>query len=151
MRLVMPMPAQAARKAFTLIELLISIGIIAVLAAIVIVAISPTKQIGDARNAQRRSDVNTILNAVYQYMLDHEGNPPQDVTTADKQICKMNAVSCHNGISLRALSGTYIPDLPSDPTAEATGTGTNYFLYRNDAGRIVVSAPNSEGGISISR
>lgn len=151
MRLVIPLPAQAARKAFTLIELLISIGIIAVLAAIVIVAISPTKQIGDARNAQRRSDVNTILNAVYQYMLDHDGNPPEDVTTEDKEICKLTAVSCKNGISLRALSGSYIAGLPTDPTASISGTGTNYYMYRNSAGRIVVSAPNSEGGISISR
>ena len=71
-----PMKLRSSREGFTLIELLLVIGIIAILASIVIVAINPTKQMGDARNAQRRSDVNTILNAVYQYAIDNNGTMP---------------------------------------------------------------------------
>ncbi len=61
------------RPAFTLIELLLVIGIIAILSGIVIGALSPARQLGSSRDAKRRSDVNTILNAVYQYSIDHQG------------------------------------------------------------------------------
>ena len=67
---------KTSRKGFTLIELLLVIGIIAILAAIVIVAINPTRQLGQARNAQRNSDVNTLLNAIWQYAIDNSGNMP---------------------------------------------------------------------------
>lgn len=136
--------------AFTLIELLLVIGIIAILAAIIITAINPSKQIGDARNAQRRSDVNTILNGVYQYTIDNEGTPPAGITDVPTEICLMTA-SCNHGISLDLLSGSYLAGMPSDPTADLTGTGTDYFISISENGRISVTAPNAESGISISR
>jgi len=75
-----------ARRGFTLIELLLVVGIIAILASIVIVAINPTKQLGDTRNAQRKADVNTILSAVYQYSIDNNGNLPAGITTTPLNI-----------------------------------------------------------------
>lgn len=71
------------RKGFTLIELLLVIGIIAILASIVIVAINPQRQLAAARNAQRQSDVNTLLNAMYQYIIDEEELPTCLRTSAD--------------------------------------------------------------------
>jgi type IV pilus assembly protein PilA len=116
----------------------------------VIVAINPTKQLGDARNAQRRSDVKTILDAVYQYALDHNGNVPTGITTTAKFICKSGVnVSCNNGVSLNVLTGSYVVAIPSDPQT-STATGTNYKIQSLSNGRITVTAPGAESNASIS-
>ena len=139
------------RRGFTLIELLLVIGIIAILASIVIVAINPTKQLGDARNAQRRSDVNTILNGVYQYAIDTNGNLPTGIPVGTaRKICVSNAASCQFGVDLDALTGAYLVRMPLDPQASATGTGTDYTIVQDSNGRVTVAAPSAEQGETIS-
>lgn len=160
----MSISALRSRRGFTLIELLLVIGIIAILASIVIVAINPTKQLGDARDAQRRSDVNTILNAVYQYAIDHNGNLPGGIPSGTaKVICQsdMSSANCAalnvggitGGVDLAVLTGSYLVKVPKDPLISATATGTNYFIVQDSNGRITVSAPHSEqtSGISVTR
>ena len=141
-----------SRRGFTLIELLLVIGIIAILAAIVIVAINPTKQLGEARDAQRRSDVNTILNAVYQYAIDNSGNMPAGITTTAKEICVTDSADCDAaGVDLEVLTGSYLVKIPVDPRAGSTATGTDYLINRDaTTSRITVSAPEAEQESSIS-
>lgn len=145
-----------SRRGFTLIELLLVIGIIAILASIVIVAINPTKQLGDARDAQRRSDVNTILNAVYQYAIDNNGNLPSGIPTGTAQpICQADydPATCATdilGVNLRVLTGAYLVSIPRDPRVADTGTGTRYNIVQDANGRITVSAPGAEQDTNIS-
>ena len=143
------MSLSSLKRGFTLIELLLVIGIIAILAAIVIVAINPTKQLGDARNAQRRADVNTVLNAVYQYSIDNNGNLPSTITTTETEICKSGVnVDCTGLINLNTLTGSYVVALPNDPQA-ATATSTKYTIFKN-GNRVTVKAPSAEQNASIS-
>ncbi|HLD32669.1 MAG TPA: prepilin-type N-terminal cleavage/methylation domain-containing protein [Candidatus Peribacteraceae bacterium] len=144
----MHLSPRITRAGFTLIELLLVIGIIAILASIVIVAINPTKQLGDARDAQRRSDVNTVLNAVYQYAIDNNGNLPGNIPTGTAaEICRetLDPATCiaAGDVNLRMLTGTYLVSLPTDPQY-ATSTGTLYFIIQDANGRITVSAPATE-------
>lgn len=143
------MKIRSARGGFTLIELLLVIGIIAILAAIVIVAINPTKQLGDARNAQRRSDVNTILNSVYQYSIDNNGQIPSSITTSVLEICRTTPTAVCTGLAdLDVLTGSYVVAMPVDPQETDLNT-TGYTIVRDSNGRITVAAPAAEQSATI--
>lgn len=129
--------------------MLLVVGAIAILAGIVILAINPAKQIGDTRNARRRADVNTILNAVYQYFVDN-GSVPSTITTSSTVICD-TGVSC-SGIDLSALTSgeKYLVSIPVDPTQASTTLVTGYYIYKDTNNRITVTAPNAENSVTIS-
>jgi len=138
------------QRGFTLIEVLLVVAIIAILAGIVILAVNPGKQLGDTRNAERKADVN-ILNAVYQYSIDNQGNLPSSITTTATDICATGASSCTGLVDLSVLSnnGKYLVAIPSDPQT-GTSTDTHYQIAQNANGRVTVSAPSAEQGETIS-
>ena len=135
-------------EGFTLIEILIVIGIIAILAGIVLVAINPARQFRQASNTQRESNVNAILNAIGQYTVDHKGDNSGiglGTTTAAKVIGdgagQLNICA--------QLVPIYIPALPSDPNSSKKGVGVSncsayeigYTAEVDSNGRITVKAP----------
>jgi len=53
----------------------------------------------------------------------------------------------NNSTSLWLLSGAYLVDIPHDPSAPATATGTRYLIKSDiNTSRITVSAPGAENG-----
>jgi hypothetical protein len=105
--------------------------------------------LGDARNAQRRADVNTILNAVYQYSIDNNGNLPSTITTTTTEVCRSGVnVNCTGLINLNVLTGSYVVALPADPQA-ATATSTKYTIVKS-GNRVTVAAPSAEQSATIS-
>lgn len=139
-----------SKRGFTLLEILLVVAAIAILAGIVIFAINPGKQLGDTRNSQRHSNVDTILNAVYQYSVDNSGNLPATITTTPTEICKTGAASCTGLIDLSVLTANekYLTAMPTDPQDSSTN-GTNYQISKDANGRVTVSAPNAEQGATI--
>lgn len=147
-------------RGFTLLEVLLVIAIIAILAAIVIIAINPGKQLEDARNTQRRSDVNTIINAIYQYSIDNSGDLPGGLDlaaalcpmAADNNICTTGG-ACAGILDIGALTVAeeYLVSMPTDPT-DATANDTGYRACKSGNGRVTVDAPFAENtAISVTR
>lgn len=138
------------KQGFTLLEILLVVAAIAILAGIVIIAINPTKQLGDTRNAQRRIDVNTILNATYQYALDNNGTLPASITTSATEICATGG-TCTGLIDLSVLTASekYIVSLPKDPST-STVNSTKYTIFKNVNNRVTVAAPSAEQSAVIS-
>src|SRR3989344_2503582 len=104
-------------RGFTLVELLVVIGILAILLAIVLIAINPARQFAQARNTQRESDVNELLDAIYAYAADNNGNLPAGIDATVKTIT--STAGATNVDLCTDLVPRYIADLPIDPT---TGT-----------------------------
>ena len=133
-------------KGFTLIEILVVIGMIAILATIVIIAINPGRQFAQSRNSQRVSNVNAILNAVGQNIADNKGVficASQPTTTpADIKSGGMDLMPC--------LVPTYLSAVLFDPK---TGTSTSvssydtkYVVSADVNNRITVQADDAELG-----
>lgn len=143
---------------FTLVEILLVVAIIAILAAIVIIAVNPARQLAQTRNAQRKVDANTILNAVYQHLIDNSGNLIGEITTNPKEVCLTGtgvaSSTCGGAADLEVLTNSerYIVRIPVDPSGatSSTATGTGYQIFKTANGRVTVRAPGAEVSESIS-
>ena len=63
-------------KGFTLVELLIVIGIITALAGVILIAVDPARLRAQARNSARWMEARSILESVVEYAADNDGTPP---------------------------------------------------------------------------
>lgn len=147
----------AHKKGFTLLEVILVFAAFAILVGIVILAFNPQKQISDSKNSQRRTDITTILNAVYQFSLDHQGKLPETIGTTTAEICNSSVAttSCAGLVNLTdALTSVeqYVTGIPIDPRASTTN-GTGYFIFKAANEHVTVSAPLAEQGeiISVTR
>ncbi len=151
---------KSASKGFTLLEILLVVGIIAILAGIVIVAINPSKQLATVRNTERKSDIKQINNAITQFYIDNAYYPASTtITTTLKEICDTgtatSSATCGDLVNLTELVPTYLVAIPVDPSgasstlafipkAYAATGGTGYKVGTDSSNKIVMTAPLAE-------
>lgn len=161
------------KKGFTLIELLIVIGIISILAGIVLVAVNPAQQFGKANDSERKSEISSVLSAIYQYQTSPtaRGALPQCLTgvgqaAAAIPVCDPDAsgnIGANNGFEGAIQLGTtadaahyncattlipsYLREMPVDPTSTFTAADTGYYVCKQTDGaieRVYVIAAGTE-------
>ncbi len=148
------------RRGFSIIELLISMAILVVVAAIGIIAFNPAKQFAGARNSKRMTDLNSILVAVQQNIADTNqagvfSCGAGDIPTTTKRM----ANGTGNYDIAPCLISTYLSSLPFDSSTSsahytsASDYNTGYNILRSVVGtstQIIISAPAAELGKTIS-
>lgn len=161
-------------NAFTLIELLIVIAVMAILTSVVFVALNPLGRFQDARNNTRWTDVNTILQAIKIDQVDNGGTYLTEISdlTADLYYMIGEGSTCNltcanptvvlqsDCVDLVSLADEgYMPSVPYDPNATGADTDHSYYyMLRATNGTITVGSCSEEAGsgastpqISVSR
>lgn len=131
------------QKGFTLVELLIVIGILGILLAIVLVALNPARQFAQTNNVKRSSDINAILNGVHQFAADNRGALPAGIGTAVANVSSAGADICADLVPL------YIAQLPVDPgTADGDPIDSTCPVGYDTGYQIITSATNNRVTVS---
>lgn len=157
------------KKGFTLIELLLVIAILSILLVVVFAALNPAKRLVDTRDARRWNDVNQILTAIHECIVDNDaatclgtytaGNTYEIVydpgAGAPSSGCQAVCTGATLDTSCQALDTTlasYLKTIPVDPVAPVSGH-TSYSLNVDSNGLITIAACGVEGTnpISVSR
>ena len=149
-------------RGFTLIELLIVITIIAALAVTVFVALNPAQRLKDARGARRSTDVDTILTAIHETIVDNKGSYPSNLAAANTVTqlgngssgctlsgsgnCSVTSLVCSDLMTGAINTSPYLKSMPLDPLGGTTYTASKsgYTVIRDSNGIVTVTACGSE-------
>jgi len=122
------MTIKKEKNHFTLIELLIVVGIIAVLSSVVVAGTSAAR--AQARDNQRKADLAAYQNALQLYFNDHKSYP------LNNQDCNVEGNCLATQVLVSLVNEGYLESLPVDPRNSgqfqyrySATDGSNYKLY----------------------
>lgn len=150
------------QRGFTLIELLVVISIIAILSTVVFVALNPAGRFQDARNSRRFSDVNNLLTAIHECIVDNAGATASCLASGAGalvagsiyEITNAGTTASCNGVCAASSAAScadisdelaaYLASLPADPGG-VTNNHTEYSVSVDSNGIVTVAACSAEG------
>jgi len=150
-------------KGFTLIELLVVIAIISILAVIVFVALDPITRLAEARNSRRWGDVNNLLTAMHECLVDNDGalascggvpvagetyEIVSDASSGCDDVCTGVTSDTHCA-DLDTPLVAYLKTLPTDPGGVTAGH-TEYSISIDSNNIITITACSAENSAAIS-
>jgi len=123
-------------KGFTLVEMLVAIGILGIMATAALVVLNPFTQIQKGNDAKRKADLSQIQKALEIYYQDYGAYP-------DQSGFELDPITSSPGITpvlktLKTWGSTWRPYMnviPSDPVSTknyvyyVTNNGQSYYLY----------------------
>lgn len=115
------MAIKKEKNHFTLIELLIVVGIIAVLSSVVVAGTSAAR--AQARDNQRKADLAAYQNALQLYFNDHKSYP------LNNQDCNVEGNCLATQVLASLVNEGYLESLPVDPL----NTGDSKYRYSNNS------------------
>lgn len=148
------------RRGFTLIELTISITLMAILIGVYFLAANPGGQLASSRNTERKLHLQTIMNNLQQAVAD-QGKGGLNFSCSPSGLLptstmRMTSVSGPGNYNIApCLIPTYAFSLPFDPIAagghyaSASDYDTGYGIVIASSGVITLSAPYAELGKTI--
>jgi type IV pilus assembly protein PilA len=151
MRLLLPVNNKGGdSEGFTLVELLVVIGILTILLSIALIAINPLRQFKQADNTRRRSDILAILNAITEYAADNSGSLPGTLSSVSSSAETLASDTSSGNIDFCSyIVPTYIAAMPYDPdsgnwtSCSSYDTGYTVIVSASD-NRVTVNAPSAE-------
>ncbi len=130
------------KKGFTLLELLIVIGILAILATAVTLVLNPAELLRQARDGNRLNDLRALNNAIGLFITASSSLPGNifnctvgtapytgDIGTCATNVSTVTSGAGWVGVNFSSMAGgSPLSRLPLDPL----NNSTNYYIYRSN-------------------
>ena len=143
-------------KGFTLLELLVTIGVLGILSTVVLVSINPLEKLRQSKDAIRKSGISQLATALRGYYVNYFAYPPNSYTYMNVLVAAgeistpispvSNTAACLGGVYYQngfcyhnagAYAYVMIP-LESNREKQKCSTGDSYYMWDPKQGKIGV-------------